>query len=158
MRTHDANGIVNDYIAGRCSRRDMISGLMALGAAAAGLSGAASAASRTRASATFTARSIDHVALRVTDIPRSRAWYTEHLGLSVSSESETSCFLTCGDDFLALFKSDAPALDHYSFAIPNYTQDNAARRLRDAGLTPKLRGGRTYFDDPDGIEVQVSGA
>ena len=32
----------------------------------------------------------------------------------------------------------------------------AARRLQAAGLTPKPWGGRMYFDDPDGIEVQVS--
>jgi len=159
MRTHHADQAVTDFVAGRISRRDLITRLMGLGAAAAGMgAGARSALAQQGDPHTFHARSVDHVALRVTDIPRSRDWYSRHLGLTVASESETSCFLDCGDDFLALFRGDTPGLDHFSFAIPNYSQDDAARRLRAAGLTPKLRGGRTYFDDPDGIEVQVSPA
>jgi len=159
MATQDPDGIVNEFIAGRCSRREMIAGLMAMSAAAAGLPGrTAAAAQAANGPPTFQARSIDHIALRVTDIPRSLAWYQRHLGLTVASEGRTSAFLDCGPDFLALFKSETPGLHHYSFAIPTYDQDDAAERLRAAGLTPKLRGGRTYFDDPDGIEVQVSQA
>lgn len=157
MNTANADQVVNEYLAGRLSRRQLIARLMALGAAAAGLGRTVRAADE-NGEPTFRARSIDHVALNVADIERSRDWYAKHLGLRVASRSETSCFLDfgAGDDFLALFKSDTPGLHHYSFAIPDYDQDDAARRLRDAGLTPKPRGGRMYFDDPDGIEVQVS--
>jgi hypothetical protein len=49
-------------------------------------------------------------------------------------------------------------MHHYSYAIPDYDQQVAAERLRGAGLEPKLEGGRIYFDDPDGIVVQVSQA
>lgn len=156
MRRYDADGLVNDYLAGNCTRRELIAGLMAFGAAAAGLQSPARAAKRDDQPPTFRATSVDHLALNVTDIPRSRDWYQRHLGLSLMSESDSSCFLSCGDDFLALFKSERPGLDHYSFAIPDYNQKDAANRLREAGLTPKLRGNRIYFDDPDGIEVQVS--
>jgi len=157
MNATNADGIVNDYLAGRLSRRQLIASLMSLGAAAAGFGRAVRAADE-NGEPTFKAKSIDHVALNVTDIKRSRDWYVKHLGLRVASESETSCFLDfgAGDDFLALFKNEQPGLDHYSFAIPDYDQQDAARRLRDAGLTPKPRGGRMYFDDPDGVEVQVS--
>ena len=112
------------------------------------------------AAPTFQARSVDHIALTVADIPRSRDWYTRHLGLRVTSESDTACFLNCENnrDFLALFKGEPAGLHHYSYAIENYTQADAADRLRAAGLAPKLRGRRIYFDDPDGIEVQVSQA
>ena len=154
--THEQpDQLVDEFMRGRISRRQLITRLMALGAAATGIGGAARAALNNE-DATFTARSVDHIALNVTDIARSRAWYVKHLGLTVASEDESSCFLDCGDDFVALFKADQPGLHHYSFGVPNYDQQEAARRIRDAGMAPKLRGRRIYFDDPDGIEVQVS--
>jgi len=149
--------IVNEFLGGRLSRRQLITQLMAMGAAASGAGALARAAQQENGS-TFQARSIDHIALSVTDIERSRAWYEEHLALRTTSVSRTSAFLDCGPDFLALFKGEKPGLHHYSYAIPDYSQEGAAERLREAGLEPKLRGNRTYFDDPDGIEVQVSQA
>jgi catechol-2,3-dioxygenase len=153
-RTDDAESAVTDFVAGRLSRRQLVARLMALGAAAAGAGRAL--AQEGAGSPTFTATGVDHIALNVTDIARSRDWYVKHLGLRVMSDGPTSCFLSAGDGFLALFKADAPGMHHYSFAIPRYNQQDAAERLRAAGLTPKLRGTRIYFDDPDGIEVQVS--
>lgn len=153
----DADRMVDDFVSGRLSRRRLIASLMAMGAAAAGAPRAVRAAVAGE-TPTFSALSVDHIALSVTDIPRSRDWYVRHLGLRVSREGSTSCFLDCGDDFVALFAGEKPGLHHYSFAIADYDQQDAARRLRAAGLEPKLRGGRTYFDDPDGIEVQVSPA
>lgn len=152
--------LVSDFLDGKLSRRRLIASLMALGAAAAGLTRPAYARpDNDDDPPTFRARSIDHLALNVTDIPRSRDWYARHLGLRSYRETPTTCFLRCdGTDFLALFKADRPGMHHYSFAIPDYSQQTAAQRLREAGLTPKLRGRRTYFDDPDGIEVQVSQA
>ena len=161
--------IVDEFLEGRVSRRQLVAHLTAIGAAAAtgGLSTATLAQSSGSAKAnggadgeresTFRATSIDHIALSVTDIARSRDWYIKHIGLRLQRDGGTSCFLDVGErDFLAMFKSDKPGLHHYSFAIPDYNQEDAAKRLREAGLTPKLRGGRTYFDDPDGLEVQVS--
>ena len=42
--------------------------------------------------------------------------------------------------------------------LANYDPADAVARLKTAGLAPKRRGGRVYFDDPDGIECQVAGA
>lgn len=158
--------LVNDFVAGRLSRRQLIANLMAMGAAAAGVPGLAGAALADDAEGpqsddpTFSVQSLDHLALNVTDIPRSRDWYMKHLGMSVMRESRTSSFLRCGNgrDFLALFLNDKPGMHHFSFAINQYDQQEAADRLRAAGLTPKLRGSRIYFDDPDGLEVQVTQA
>lgn len=157
MTRTDADRVVTEFLAGRLSRRQLIARLMAIGAAASGVGHLVRAAGAGNGS-TFRAESVDHVALAVTDVRRSSDWYVRHLGLRVTSESEASAFLNCGKDFLALFRNDRPGLDHFSFAIPDYDQKEAARRLKAAGLEPKLRGGRTYFDDPDGIEVQVSRA
>ncbi len=59
-------------------------------------------------------------------------------------------------DFLALFRADKPAMDHYCYTIKGYTAGDAVKRLESAGLEPRRRGNRVYFDDPDGLEVQVS--
>lgn len=155
-RVFDPGSLVDQFERGRLSRRDLVCGLMALGAASVGAGRVARGAMQGGAP-TFDAVSVDHIALNVTDIPRSRDWYMRHLGLTLQSESDTQCFLGAGDDFVALFKSDTPGMHHFSFGILDYDQQANARKLREAGLEPKLRGTRTYFDDPDGIEVQVSG-
>jgi catechol 2,3-dioxygenase-like lactoylglutathione lyase family enzyme len=167
----DPDRMVTDFVEGRMSRRSLIAHLMAMGAAAAGVGGMAGgiahgvarnddapAGGNDAGEPTFTAKGLDHIALNVTDIERSSEWYMKHLGLEPMSMGRTSVFLRCRDshDFLALFRSDTPGMHHYSYAIESYDQQEAAERLRAAGLTPKLRGRRIYFDDPDGIEVQVS--
>jgi len=158
MGGFDADRVVDDFVAGRLTRRDLVARLMALGAAICGAPAAARPLGRAEESApTFSAQSVDHVALSVSDVSRSAEWYARHLGLRVTSQDESSAFLSCaGGDFLALFRSSRAGLNHYSFGIRGYDQQDAARRLRAAGLAPKPRGGRMYFDDPDGIEVQVS--
>jgi catechol-2,3-dioxygenase len=153
-----AEAVVDGFLRGEVSRREMVMRLMALGAmSATGASLGARPARAAQDAPTFRAVSVDHIALSVTDLDRSRAWYERHLGLTTTSQDASSVFLDAGDDFVALFKSETPGLHHFSFGIRDYDQQENARRLRAAGLEPKLRGGRTYFDDPDGIEVQVSG-
>lgn len=159
MNAANASDTVDLFLTGHLSRRQLIARLMALGATAAGVSGVAHAAQPAEAAPaepTFKAESLDHIALNVTDIARSRDWYVRHLGLRVASQDRSSAFLYAGKDFVALFRAEKPGLHHYSFDIADYNQQAAADRLRKAGLTPKLRGTRIYFDDPDGIEVQVS--
>ena len=106
---------------------------------------------------TFVGTDLNHLALRVTDIERSRAFYQRHLGLELASRTRSNCFLRCSEhDFLALFKSEKPGMDHFCFSIAKYDPDDAVARLEKAGLSPRRRADRVYFDDPDGIEVQVA--
>ena len=147
--------MVEDYEEGRLTRRQLVAHLTAAAAAMAAVPGLVGA--QEEAAPTFQAKSVDHVALRVTDVQRSRRFYERHLGLEVSRDNgDDSCFLNCGNDFLALFRGDAGGLDHYSYSIDGYSAESAVQKLEAAGLVPKRRGNRVYFDDPDGIEVQVS--
>lgn len=141
----------------RIGRREAVMRLAGVALAMAGGSGLVKAEDRPPSS-TFSAAGLNHIALRVTDIPRARDFYVRHLGLSVSSESESSCFLDCGrENFVALFRSDAASLDHYCYTIEDYDPADVVSRLERAGLSPRRRENRVYFDDPDGHTVQIAG-
>ena len=150
--------IVNLFERGVLSRRQLVAQLLAVGAAGAGLALSAHAADApaTAQASTFTATQIDHLALSVTDVKRSSAFYQKHLGLKVSRDGESSTFLNCGErDFLALFRGEKPGLHHFSFSIPKYNADDAGKRIEAAGLKLRREGNRVYFPDPDGLIVQV---
>jgi catechol 2,3-dioxygenase-like lactoylglutathione lyase family enzyme len=158
----DPDAIVRMYERGRLSRRQLVAQLMAIGAASAGLStfaraAAAASTPATDKAPTFAAGSIDHLALSVTDVKRAAAFYQQHLGLKLTRDGgDSSAFLNCGErDFLALFRGDKPGLHHFSFSVPNYSADDAVKRLEAAGLEPSRQGNRVYFPDPDGLTVQV---
>ncbi len=156
--------LVDGLEQGKVGRREAVARLVAVVAAAAGagpaLTGGATAAETQPApgkASTFRAQGLNHAALRVTDLDRAQAFYERHLGMRVTSRSQWNRFLDCGGGhFLALFKSERPGMDHLAFSIEPYRADDAERRARDAGLTVRRAENRVYFDDPDGIELQVS--
>lgn len=169
MNAHPLESIVIEYERGGISRRTLIARLTAVGAMMAGLPAAAArdlgqdatppppeGGPQQESEPTFKATGLDHIALSVTDVQRSREWYVKHLGLRVTSESRNSAFLSCGDNFLALFRAETPAMHHYSYALAEYDVADAEARLKAAGLEPRREGGRIYFPDPDGLIVQVA--
>lgn len=147
--------LLHDFEEGRLSRRQLVHHLGAMAAVAVPGAAAAPPAAQ-EPGPTFQAVGLNHIALSVTDIPRSRDFYVRHLGLTVTRESESSCFLDCGSQFVALFRTEQPGLNHYCYAVEGYDVDAAEETLRAAGLPPRVSGNRIYFDDPDGLEVQLS--
>jgi catechol 2,3-dioxygenase-like lactoylglutathione lyase family enzyme len=107
---------------------------------------------------TFRGLGLNHIALRVTDVGRSRDFYRKHFGMPIIRDEENSCFLGLGDHFLALFRGDTPRMDHYCIAIDKFTADSVVDELKRQGLKPDRPSGssRVYFPDPDGLTVQVS--
>jgi catechol 2,3-dioxygenase-like lactoylglutathione lyase family enzyme len=151
-----AESILEQVENGRIGRRQAVARLVALAAAtfAAGPAGGA----ETAPGSTFRSQGLNHIALRVTDLARSRDFYRRHLGLRVTSESQQSCFLDAGaNNFVALFRSSAAAMDHYCYTIEGYDAGEAVETLKRVGLAPRRVADRVYFDDPDGLEVQISG-
>ena len=137
--------MVGQYEAGRITRRQLVSRLSAFALASVGLGGTAVAAKK---ESTFSALGLNHIALRVTDVSRSRDFYLKHLGLKVRREDAgRNCFMTCGDHFVALFRSDKPRMDHFCFSIKNYDQQVAAKKLEAHGIEPDTPRGtnRIYF-------------
>jgi catechol 2,3-dioxygenase-like lactoylglutathione lyase family enzyme len=142
-------GMLENYEAGKINRRQLIGGLTAL------IVGAKSSPGEEPA---FRGVGLNHIAIRVTSIPRSRDFYRKLLGLPVMHEAETDCFLGLGRNFLTLFQNAGPGLDHFCIAIENFDADSVLASLSRAGLKPHRPAGsdRVYFPDPDGIEVQLS--
>lgn len=144
--------LIEQYETGKVKRRDLIAGLSALVVTGS----AKNATAANEPSPVFKATHLNHIALRVTDVPKSKEFYQKMLGLHPTRESETSCFLTFGNDFLALFKGEKAEMDHYCYSIENYNVKQAADKLRELGIQPRVQGNRIYFPDPDGLTVQLA--
>ncbi len=147
-------GLVEQYESGKLTRRQLVAGLGSLVAVLGG-SGQLLAQDAGPAS-TFEGVSLNHIALNVPDIAKSRDFYIKHLGLTVSRQSETNCFLTCGKNFVALFRNEKPGMNHYCYSIKDFKVDVAKQKLEAEGFTPRVEGQRIYFRDPDGLEVQLA--
>lgn len=165
MNTQFGAKLLADHEAGAISRRQLVTRLMGLGAALATLetTGRAQETEATPDTAserpTFRAKKLDHIALDVADVPRSRDFYMKHLGLRVIRGDERAMFLGAERDFfLTLFRAEKPALNHYCYGIDLYDPDTAVASLRAAGIEPRRTGGRIYFTDPDGLTVQIASA
>lgn len=146
--------IIEQYEAGMLTRRQLVSRLSGVIAVAAT---ATNGDTGTLSGGTFRAIALNHIALRVADVERSRDFYMQHLGLEVARESlPHNCFLNCGPNFVALFRSDEAGMHHYCYSIAEFDPQRAAAKLRAAGLVPSLQGNRIYFQDPDHLTVQLA--
>lgn len=113
---------------------------------------------------------IGHIALRVTDLPRAKRFYTEALGFTLVGESERACFVTIGEALFALLAGTdqtAPndrfdpfrvGLDHLALAVPATALPDLQHRLdaagvRNNGIERDERSGAESitFYDPEGI-------
>lgn len=150
----EINHVLDQFERGKLSRREAVAriGLAAM----AGVAG--QAAVKADEAPTFQATELNHIALRVTNVQRSRDFYRKHLGLTVSRESESNCFMTCGNNFVALFRGDQAAMDHYCYSVKDYAVLTAADKLKAEGIEPDVHAtaGRIYFPDPDGLTVQLA--
>lgn len=152
--------LVDDFEKGQLSRRELAAQLIGLGAAMAVVDNAAAqtASSAETESATFQAKRLDHIALNVTDVARSRDFYAQHLGLEPRRQGERNCFMAPADSefILALFQSEQPGMNHYCYGIDDYDAEAVVEKLIAARLAPRREGNRVYFPDPDGITVQLA--
>src|SRR5213592_3698458 len=140
--------LLESYERGKVSRRQLIQGLAAI---------AASGHTVPAFGSTFQGVGLNHIAIRVTNVQRSRDFYQKHLGLPVIHESQTNCFLGLGKNFLTLFQNANPGLDHFCIAIEKFKADTVMEELRRRGLNPTRPSGsdRVYFPDPDSLTVQL---
>jgi metallothiol transferase len=110
------------------------------------------------------ASGIDHIVLQVSDVRRSRKFYTERLGMSVYRENDTQVFLHAGTQGVALFRTPdgAPAaggdLNHLALSVADGTYETLKAELEAHGVGVSGRPGDDrciYFNDPDGHRLQL---
>ncbi len=154
--------LVDRFERGALSRRELIAGVLALGASAPRAVGGPASPPPIEVSG------IDHLALRVSDIERSARFYAEHFGAKVRSRMSNATFMDVGAQWIALFgpgvastgfAPTVPGLDHFSFRpISVRGFEERTQALREHGLDPQSPpgSGRVYFKDPDGVILQLS--
>ena len=106
----------------------------------------------------FSAKSLNHVTLAVSDIERSKKFYEDILGVSVLSIQKNGINMGLGDSFLGLYNIDSPPrIHHFCVGLDKFNVDESADKLRSLGLNPYVRKNKpeVYFADPDGITVQL---
>ncbi len=174
--------LVSRFQAGGITRRELVAGLAALcSSASLGVSAAPDSKAAGKESApsskleaqqsspaAIPVSGFDHLALRVADLPRSIAFYRDHLGGKITSQSANAAFLDIGEHWIALFGRGArstgfpatePGVDHISFhSTKHRSLDERMGVLRAHGLDPSSPAGsnRVYFRDPDGVILQLS--
>jgi catechol 2,3-dioxygenase-like lactoylglutathione lyase family enzyme len=117
-------------------------------------------------------KGLRHVALKVKDIQRSKAFYQELLGMKVVWQPDAhNVYLSSGTDNLALHEvmegspnvSAGEKLDHFGFIVESIDRvQEIERDFRTKGIKIvhpfKIhRDGSAsfYFSDPDGIIIQM---
>ncbi len=106
------------------------------------------------------AASLNHVTLAVSDIERSSEFYGRVLGATEVSRQPNGINLGLGgDSFLGLYDIDPPPrIHHFCVGVEGFEIEEAAEELRSVGVAPTIRQDRPelYFQDPDGVTVQLS--
>jgi catechol 2,3-dioxygenase-like lactoylglutathione lyase family enzyme len=108
---------------------------------------------------------VDHVVLHVHDVPRSKKFYSEILGMTVYREDEGQVFLHAGRQGVALFAKQAGAplttgndLNHLALNVASGTYETLKAELEKHGVNVTGRPGEDrciYFRDPDGHRLQL---
>jgi catechol 2,3-dioxygenase-like lactoylglutathione lyase family enzyme len=107
------------------------------------------------------------VTLHVTDIAKSRDFYSSLLGMKVTyykpEEPNSECFLRFGgNDALLLRRTqqhdDKPNIDHLTIVVANYKSDAVEAELKRRGLAPEPQTEFAWtVHDPDGYTIVVAG-
>ena len=105
--TDDIERLVRCFEKGVMSRRELIAGLGALCVAPAVATDAAPSPPQSEPRTPIPLSGIDHIALRVSDLTRSTAFYRDRLGGRIRSQSSDSTFLDIGTQWVALFARGA---------------------------------------------------
>jgi catechol 2,3-dioxygenase-like lactoylglutathione lyase family enzyme len=98
---------------------------------------------------------INHVALEVTNLERSLAFYGRLFELQLRGHSQNAAFIDIGDQFLALMQGRQQAPDrsrHFGLVVDDKEATRQALTTTGADILP---GRRLDFLDPDGNRVEI---
>jgi catechol 2,3-dioxygenase-like lactoylglutathione lyase family enzyme len=142
--------MVNNFVCGRLTRRQLVLSLAALVAAA-------QPAAKGKG---FRAVSINHVTVKVPDLHRTSDFYQRFFQMPLKQQSAKIHILGVGDSFFGIEQGDSPSatVDHYDFGIAAFNADEVRAQLGKLNLTfePGNSKESFKFHDPDGFLVQVN--
>jgi len=117
---------------------------------------------------------IDHVAITVSDLGRSLAWYRDVLGLERRHEEEwgdVPTMMCAGETCVALFPSDVAepkavdarntvSMRHFAFRVDLANFEAAQARFRELGIEFESAdhgiAQSVYIADPDGHRIEIT--
>ncbi len=121
---------------------------------------------------TFRVERIDHVVLRVRDLPGMVRFYEQALGFNVERRVERLKLvqMRAGASMLDLVEGERPAgagnRDHLCFRIQPFDRESIDDRLRRLGVVvgeaverygAEGNGPSVYFNDPEGNQIELKG-
>ncbi len=155
--------LLEDFERGRMSRRDLIKSL-ALGATAASAVGSVATTAQA-ADAPFKIVAVNHISYQVADYKRTRDFYADLFGLKATGDNGRQCDMPFGTTGSWLLPRNAregttpPKVDHIAYTIENWDKARVKQELDKRGLNPREDTENSFhIKDPDGFDVQISGA
>jgi catechol 2,3-dioxygenase-like lactoylglutathione lyase family enzyme len=120
---------------------------------------------------------LHHVALRVSDMDRSKAFYGDVLGFNVQAPAEDLAFFAAGDALVVLrpplegtpagdhFSEYRIGVDHLAFGVSDRSElERIVEAVRSAGVStegievdPTLNKEYVCFRDPDNVQWEFYG-
>jgi glyoxylase I family protein len=147
------DALLNQYDRGHLTRRDLLLGMSALMAAPGAMSAQAPVG---------TARQLNHVTIFVPDVQKSVRFYQELLGMQVLTVQGAGINLAAGNGFLGIYpapQAQSGSIHHFCLGMEDFDADAVLKHLTERGLQANIRmRGDTqelYFNDPDGVRVQL---
>ncbi len=140
--------LLRDFEGGRMSRRQLVSSIAALAAGAQAAS----------TPAPFKAVNINHVTSRTPDLQRASKFYQEVFGMKLQQHNNNLHLLGVGNQVWGLEtgKDKTLIVDHVSFGIEGFRQDDAAAKLKKLGFKPELSKESLKFTEPQGFTIQLN--
>lgn len=157
--------LLDNYEQKKLTRRELVASLLTVAGAAMLPS---QLLAQGRSDPVATGVSMNHVSLSVSDVDRSAAFYQRVLGMEVISRPDNGGVnLGLGSEsFLGLYPLRNPgSMHHLCIGVEQYDPEALAARLEDHGLSARINrdpanrtsgGDQLYFDDPDGISIQLA--
>ena len=158
--TEEIEGLVEQYEARKLTRRQLVTSLVAITAAAPRVSVAQSVGQVAQG------RTINHVSLAVSDVEASAEFYQSLLGLEVVSRPPNGGInMGLSDGFLGVYDIPDPGrVHHFCIGVDDFEADRVKERFDEAGYEARVNrnpdarttgGDQLYFSDPDGTLVQL---